>query len=162
MPSDRRAFSSPIWRRRRARNITLPRCAFCRPFEQNDAVAANRLTRERKRSKGKAGQLLDVLQAGPLLIATKGDCSAGRAGARSPADAVNIIFRHIWQFEVDGVRYAFHIDPARRDIGRDKNPGVAGTEAGKGTPALGLRLVPMYGRGIETRLVEMPNQSVRW
>jgi hypothetical protein len=48
-------------------------------------------------------QLLDVTQVGPFLVAAERDCRTGGTGARGSADAVNIIFRHVWQLEVDHV-----------------------------------------------------------
>jgi hypothetical protein len=67
----------------------------------------------------KSGQLFDVAQVTAFLVAAQRDRYAGRAGARRSADAVNIVFGNVRQLEVDDVRYAFHIDPSRGNVGCD-------------------------------------------
>jgi hypothetical protein len=61
-------------------------------------------------------QLFDLTQIGPFLVTAEGDCRPRRTGACGSTDPVDIIFRHVGQLEIDNVRHAFHIDPARGDV----------------------------------------------
>jgi hypothetical protein len=86
----------------------------------------------------KSGQLFDISQVNALLLAAQRDRNAGCTGAGRSADAVNIVFGNVRQLEVDDVRYAFHIDSPRSNIGSDKDPAAARAKAGEGALALGL------------------------
>jgi hypothetical protein len=107
------------------------------------------------------GQLFDVAQVTAFLIAAQRDRYADRTGARRSPDAVNIVFGNVRQLEVDDVRYTFHIDPSRGNVGRDEDPPVAGAKAGECTLALGLRLVSMNGDRLHTGRAQMPHDPVR-
>src|SRR6266478_1371368 len=121
----------------------------------------HRSRREQECPDRAAGQLLDVAQIGSFLVAAQRDCGTSRTGARGSADTVNIVFRDVWQLEVDDVRYTFHVDPARRDVGGDENPGVTCAEAGERAFALGLRFVSMNGDSLDTRAYQMAHNPVR-
>jgi hypothetical protein len=106
------------------------------------------------------GQFLDIPQVGSLLVAAQRDRHPGSTGASRSANAMNIILGHIRELEVDDVRHAFDIDPARRDIGRDQHSAAARTEAGEGALALGLRLVSVNGRGLDSVLAQLPHHPI--
>jgi hypothetical protein len=74
---------------------------------------------------------------------------------------VNIVFGNVRQLEVDDVRYAFHIDPARGNVGSDEDPAAAGAKSGERTLALGLRLVSMNGDSLDTGRAQMSHNPVR-
>ena len=108
-----------------------------------------------------SGQLFDVAQVTAFLVAAQRDRYAGRTGTRSSADAVNIVFGNVRQLEVDDVRYAFHIDPSRGNVGSHEDPAAAGAKAGECAFALGLRLVSMDGDRLDTGRAQMPHDPVR-
>src|SRR5208282_1546705 len=114
-----------------------------------------------ERSDGASGELLDIAQVGPFLVAAERDRDTGRTGARRSADTMDIVFRHVRQLEVDDVRHAFDIDPARGDVSRHEHPAMARAETGERTLALGLRFVAMNGRGLDAGADEMPHDPVR-
>jgi hypothetical protein len=119
-----------------------------------------RIQPERKLPDGKPGQPFDVAEVSPFLVAAQRDRYSGRTGARRPANAVNIVLRHVRQFEIDDMRYPFHIDPAGGDVGGYKHPGAAGAEAGERTFALGLRFVAVDGDGLDAGTAQMPDDPV--
>ena len=86
----------------------------------------------------KPSQLFDIAQVTSFLVAAQRDRDTRRAGARRPADAMNIVFGNIRQLEVDDVRYAIHVDPSRGNVGCDENPAAARAKAGECALALGL------------------------
>ena len=47
------------------------------------------------------------------------------ASATGPADAVDVVFRCVWQLEVDDVRQFVNVEAARGDIGGDKHQRAA-------------------------------------
>jgi len=107
------------------------------------------------------GQLLDIAQIAAFLLAAQRDRCAGRTGARGSADAVNIVFGHVRQLEIDDVRYAFHIDPSRGNVGSDEDPAAAGAKAGECALALRLRLVSVDGDRLDTSCAQMSHDPVR-
>jgi hypothetical protein len=119
-----------------------------------------RIRPKRKLSDGETGQLFDIAKVGSFLVAAQRDRYPGGTGACGSANAANIILRHVWQLEIDDVRHAVHIDPAGGDVCRDKDPGVAGAEAGERAFALGLRFVPMDSDGFDTGAVQMPHDPI--
>jgi hypothetical protein len=108
-----------------------------------------------------SGQLFDAAQVTAFLVAAQRDRYAGRTGARGSANAVNIIFGNVRQLEVDDVRYAFHIDPSRGNVGGDEDPAAAGAKAGECALALGLRLVSVNGDRLDTGRAQMSHDPVR-
>src|SRR5436190_20261039 len=88
-----------------------------------------------------AGQLLDVAQIGPLILGAEGDRDPGRPGTRRPPDPVDILLGDVRQLEVDHVADARDVDSARRDVGGDEDPHLAGLELGERLLALRLALV---------------------
>lgn len=106
------------------------------------------------------GKLLDVAQVTAFLVAAQRDRYAGRTGARRSADAVNIVFGDIRQLEVDDVRYAFHIDSSRGNVGSDEHPAAAGAKAGECALALGLRLVSVNSDCLDTDRAQMSHDPV--
>ena len=102
-----------------------------------------------ERPDGTPGELLDVAQVGSFLVAAERDRNAGRTGTRRSADAVDIVFGHIRQLEIDDVRHAFHIDPARGDVGGDEHSAAARAETGERAFALRLRFVAVNGGGFD-------------
>jgi len=108
-----------------------------------------------------SGQLFDAAQVTAFLVAAQRDRYAGRTGARGSANAVNIIFANVRQLEVDDVRYAFHIDPSRSNVGGDEHPAAAGAKACQCALALGLRLVSMNGDSLDTGRAQMSHNPVR-
>jgi hypothetical protein len=119
-----------------------------------------RIQPERKLPDGKPGQPFDVAEVSPFLVAAQRDRYPGRTGARRPANTVNIVLRHVGQFEIDDMRHAFHIDPAGGDVGGHKHPGAAGAEAGERAFALGLRFVSVDGDRLDTGTAQMPHDPV--
>ena len=105
-------------------------------------------------------QFFDVSQVTSFLVAAQRDRYAGRTGARRSADAVNIVFGNVRQLEVDDVRYPIHIDPARGDVGSDKDPAAAGAKTGECPLALGLRLVSVNGHRLDADRAQMSHDSV--
>ena len=97
---------------------------------------------ERKRREGMPGQLLDIVQVRSFLVAAKRNCRTSRTGARRSANTVDIVFRHVRQFEVDDVRHVVDIYPACGDVGGHEHPGVARPETGKGSLTRGCDLFP--------------------
>jgi hypothetical protein len=106
-------------------------------------------------------QFFDVSQVASFLVAAQRDRYAGRTGACRSADAVNIVFGNVRQLEVDDVRYAFHIDPSRGNVGGDEDPAAAGAKAGECALALGLRLVSVNGDRLDTGRAQMSHDPVR-
>ena len=115
-------------------------CRYARDplLRQWKAILLRRSQLDVKLADRQSGQLFDVAQVTALLVAAQRDRYAGRTGARRSADAVNIVFGNVRQLEVDDVRYAFHIDSPRSNIGSDEDPAAARAKAGEGALALGL------------------------
>jgi hypothetical protein len=110
---------------------------------------------------GAPGELLDIAQVGSFVVAAEGVRNTGRTGASGSADAVDIVFRHVRQLEIDDVRHAFDIDPACGDVGGHEHSAMAGAEAGERAFALRLRFVAVNGGGFDAGADEMPRDPVR-
>src|SRR5271169_3996294 len=129
----------------------IPRRCFLDPLLRHwKAILLHWSQLDVKLADRKPGQLFDVAQVTAFLVAAQRDRYAGGTGARRSADAVNIVFGNVRQFEVDDVRYAFHIDPSRGNVGSDEDPAAAVAKAGECALALGLRLVSMDGDRLDT------------
>ena len=102
---------------------------------------AGEIVRQRLHRHLLAGQLLDVLQVRTLVVRAESDGDAARTRARGAADAVDVLFRDVGQFEVDDVADARHVDAARRDVGCDQHLGLAVLELTQRALALALALV---------------------
>src|SRR3546814_13766035 len=74
---------------------------------------------------------LDVAHRGALIGGDEADRLALGAGARGAADAVDILFGNVRNFEVDHMADARHIDTARVAVGRDERLDLARAEARK-------------------------------
>ena len=145
----------------RARTGEAPcHCAFGRLRGPYKPILLRRIQLEREVSDREPGQLFDIAQVSALLVTAQRDRYAARTGARRSADAVNIIFRNVGQLEVDNVRYALHVDPARGDVGSDEDSGAAGAKAGECAFALRLRLVAVDRDGLDAGAVQMPHDPV--
>ena len=105
--------------------------------------------RQRHRHQLDVGQAFDVLEVGLLVRRAEALRHAIGAGARGAADPVDILFRHVGQFEVEHVADPSHVDPARGDVGRHQHRRGALAEGQQRSGALGLALVAMDRRGID-------------
>ena len=92
-----------------------------------------------------ADQGLDGRQLLHFIGAHQGHRLALVAGAAGPADAVDIVFRHDGQVQVDHQRQVLDVQATGGHVGRDQDVGLAGLEAGEGTQSRGLGLVAMDG-----------------
>lgn len=72
------------------------------------------------------------------------DADSLGAGAAGPADAMDVCLGVRRRVEIDHVRDAADIDPARRDVGRDQYVDRTGFEARQRLLALTLRLVAVH------------------
>src|SRR5262249_18655655 len=106
-------------------------------------------------------QPLDVAQIGALLAGAEGDGNAARPGTRGAADAVDIALGLVRQLEIDDMAHAVDIDAARRDIGRDEDARLSGTEIVESPLPRALRLVAMNRLGRDARLGEALGEAVR-
>src|SRR6185437_747742 len=86
-------------------------------------------------------QFFDIAQEGPFRSVAKRDRGTVGAGARRPADAVDVALGQIRQLVIDHMRDAVDIDAAGGDVGGDENARFAVAKAGKRTLARGLRFV---------------------
>ena len=77
--------------------------------------------REAKRHRAHARQSLDILHIATLVARDKAHCNAFATGTRGAADAVDILFGYIGQFEIEHMADAGNVDPACCDVGRHKN-----------------------------------------
>ncbi|HYB22779.1 MAG TPA: hypothetical protein VED41_03210 [Solirubrobacteraceae bacterium] len=88
-----------------------------------------------------AGEFRDIAV---LVCREERDPDACSTGATGPADAVDVGLAVGGRVEVDHVRDPLHVDPARRDVGRDERVDGAGLEAGERLLALALRFVAVH------------------
>src|SRR3954466_4653170 len=70
-------------------------------------------------------QPLDVAQIATLGTVTEADGDARGAGARGAADAMDIAFRFIRQFEIHHMRDVVNVDATGGNVSGDQNPGLA-------------------------------------
>ena len=84
---------------------------------------------------------LDVFQELVLVDTDQRDRRAFGTGATGPADAMNIVLRHVRQLEVDDIRQFVDIDAARRDVGGHQDVQLAALEVGERSGAGVLTLV---------------------
>ena len=90
----------------------------------------------------------DRLQPRLLRWVAQRDGHALGTGARSPADAVDIAFRHLRQIEIDHMGDAVDVDAAGSDVGGDQNAGAAGPKILQRALACILRFVAVDGFGL--------------
>src|SRR5579871_3082610 len=81
-------------------------------------------------------ELLDGGQIRGFFWADQGDRVAGNARPARAADAVDVVFRHVRQLEVDDVRQLIYVQAARGDVGGDQDARRARLEVGQGAGAL--------------------------
>jgi hypothetical protein len=98
---------------------------------------------------GFAQGFLDDAESGTVFGRHKRDGIAVRVGARRTADTVNVIVGRVWNVEVDDMRDALNIQPARGDIRRDQHGVTSLTEPVDGLLALPLRAAAVDGLGFE-------------
>ena len=82
-----------------------------------------------------------------MLAGDERDADAAAPGAARAADAVDVALAILRRVEVDDVRDAVDVDPARCDVGRDERCDVAGLKARECLLALTLRLVAVHREG---------------
>ena len=68
-----------------------------------------------------AGQALNILHIAALITGHEAHRDAFSAGARGAADAVDILFGHIGQFEVEHMADAGDVNAACSNVGCDQN-----------------------------------------
>ncbi len=83
-------------------------------------------------------QLLDRGEGLDVVLAGEGDRPAGLAGARRPADPVDVVLRVHRQVDVDDVRDAVDVEAARRHVGRDEDRELSRLEVGEDLQPLRL------------------------
>ena len=103
-----------------------------------------------KRHGANAGQAFDVLHIAAFVTSNETHGDTFTTGTRGTADAVNILFGYVGQFEVEHVADAGDVDAARRDVGCDQNLDLPVTEGLQRCGALALRLVTVNGGGLDT------------
>src|SRR5690606_19598629 len=101
------------------------------------------------------GQPLDVAQVIALVLGAEADRHALAAGARSTADAVDVLLGNVRQLEVNDMADARDVDAARGDVGRDQHLGAAGLELVQRAFALRLALVAVDRVRSDVRLGEL-------
>ena len=82
-----------------------------------------------------------------LFGADQGYCLAFLAGAAGPADAVDVVFGGVWQFEVDHRGQVFDVEAAGCDVGGDQHADLAALEILEGLGTSLLALVAVNGVG---------------
>src|SRR4051812_2935261 len=79
-----------------------------------------RFTRNRAAGNERSSQPLDVFEQRKLLGGTEARRTPRSGSTSSPADAVNVVFRNVWQVEVHHVPNLGDVDAASRNIGGNK------------------------------------------
>src|SRR3569833_1675835 len=82
-----------------------------------------------------AGQACDPGELAPIVRSDQRYRRAGGAAATGAADAVNVIFRHHRQIEVDDVTDALDVETARSDVGRHQQAELAAAHLLRRAPA---------------------------
>ncbi|MNF77489.1 hypothetical protein D3C84_596370 [compost metagenome] len=106
------------------------------------------------------GHALDALEQFFFIGRDQRDRLAATSGAARAADAVDVVFLDIRQFEVDHMGQLVDIQAASGDIGGDHDPHVTGLEVGQGLGAGVLALVAVDRHGRQAVLVEVLGQAV--
>ena len=94
-------------------------------------------------------QLFDRLQFAHLGRRTERNHSALGPGTRSPANPVDIVFRHVRHFIVINVAHTRNVDATRGHIGRHQHLHAAFTELGQRLVTLVLALVAVDRPGLK-------------
>ena len=97
------------------------------------------------------GGLVQALELAELLAHREGYDQAGRASACGPAGPVQVVLVVVGRVEVDDELDAVHVNAARRDVGRDQDPRMAGRERVQRPLPLALVAVTVDGRGADAR-----------
>ena len=106
-------------------------------------------------------QALDIAQQLVLVDADQRHGLTLVACTAGAADAVDIVFRHVRQLEVDHMGQLIDVQAACGDVGGHQHPYRAVLESGQGAGARTLRLVAVdRGRG-QAVAVELLGQAVR-
>src|SRR6185312_9019029 len=82
------------------------------------------------------------------------------AGTTRPTDAMDVGLMVAWRVEVDHVRDPVHVDPPRRDIGRNESIDLSGLEARQRAVALSLGLIAMDRHDLEAVRLEALDEPV--
>ncbi len=98
-----------------------------------------------KRHGANTRQTFDVFHITTLVTSNEAHCNTFTAGTRGAADTVDILFRHVGQFEVEHMADAGDVDAAGRNVGCNKDFDLAVTERLQCSGALTLRFVAMDG-----------------
>lgn len=107
-----------------------------------------------------ASDLLNVTKQTALFPITECNCDAVCAGARGPADAVNIRLGNVRQVEVDDVADAIDVDTTCGDICCDQHMGASGAEVIERVNTLALAFVAMDGGRVDAGGVKGANDLV--
>ena len=104
-------------------------------------------------------QLFDVDQILNLVCRNKGNRRALFAGSPGTANAVDVIFRGMRQFEINDMRQFVNIQAACRDVGGDKHQHRPGLESFECLQAIQLALVNSDDRSSLTRSARLASAA---
>src|SRR5450755_974601 len=108
----------------------------------------------------RAREAFDVAQVAALFATAQRDRDARSARARRATDAVHVALRDVRQIEVDDVRDAVHVDPARRDVRGDEHPQPTGLEVVERALASPLRFVAVNRFRRDFTALELLHQAI--
>src|SRR5690606_23305808 len=107
-----------------------------------------------------AGHALDLLEQTHFAAIHQRQGHAFATGTASTANTVNVVFRHVRQFEVDHVRQLIDVQTASGNVGSNQHHNLAVLETGQRTGTSRLALVAMQGFGGHTVLGQFFGQAV--
>ena len=119
------------------------------------------IVRAARRGQARTDQFFNGTQLRKFIAVTKADRDAFRAGAARAADAVDIGLRRQRHIEIHHMGDAFHINPARGNIRRDKHTRIALLERAQCALALRLIAIAMDRLGAFTGAAEDLHHPVR-
>jgi hypothetical protein len=103
---------------------------------------------------------LDVADAALVLGRNQRKRRPRQLCARCTADAVYVVLRRRRHVEVDDVPERRHVDPSRRDVGRNEDPILTTFEPGKRVGALRLRPVAVDALHADFVVLEVLRQTI--
>jgi len=106
-------------------------------------------------------QPFDGLQQLALVVLAERHGDARRAGAAGPADPMHVHLGLVWQVVIEHMRYAVHVDAARRDVGSNEDRRPIRFEAGQRALPSRLALVAMHRFGADPDFVQLLGDAVR-
>src|SRR5690606_9757456 len=107
-----------------------------------------------------AGHALDLLEQTHFAAIHQRQSHAFTTGTASTANAVDVVFRNVRQFEVDHVRQLINVQTTRGDVGGNQYHNLAVLEAGQRTGTSRLALVAVQGFSGHTVLGQFFGQTV--